>query len=163
MRHSNLLILLVSIITLTACAKAGKEVAEELGLVPSTCGTDGARIQATIGSDTFCADAQIIAISDGTSANVSGVGLLGTTLTLQVDSIAEGTFAVSEAENAVLFMSLGTPYVSMADQAGTLTVTGLDTVARRLKADLEVTVRNEMNGATKNISASIDVTYTLSE
>ncbi len=163
MRHTNTLLFLVSLLTITACAKAGKEVAEELGLVPSTCGSEGARIEATIGGDTFCANAQIIALSDGASANISGVGLLGTTLTLQVDSLAEGTFSINEAENALLLMSLGTPYVSVADQVGTLHITGFDPVARRLKADLEATVRNEMDGATKNISASIDVIYTLSE
>ena len=163
MRHMNLILLFATIATLSACAKAGKEVAEELGIVPSTCGSDGARFQATVGGDSFCADGQIMAVSDGISANITGLGLLGSTITLQVDTLAEGTYVINEAENAVLYMALGTPYVTMADQPGTLTITMHSANDRRLKASFEATVRNEMSGATKPVNGSIDVTYTITE
>jgi len=163
MRHMNLILLIATIATLSACAKAGKEVAEELGIVPSSCGSDGARMQATVDGATFCADGHIMAVSDHTSANISGIGLLGNTITLQVDTLAEGTYVIDEAENAVLFMALGTPYVSMADQPGTLSISSHNATDRRLKASFEATVRNEMNGTTKPISGTVDVTYSVTE
>jgi hypothetical protein len=163
MRNINVLLVLVSLISLVACAKAGKEVAEELGIIPSSCGSDGARIQATVNGNDFCADGQIIAVSDGVSVMITGIGLLGNTLSLQIDSIAEGTFPVTEAENAVLYMTVGSPYSSMPDHPGTITITGHDETTHRIKADLAVTVRNEMNGATKGITASVDVTYSTSD
>ncbi|MGV3637973.1 MAG: hypothetical protein ACO1NQ_10055 [Flavobacteriales bacterium] len=163
MRHNNLLILLVSIATLSACAKAGKEVAEELGLAPSTCGTDGARIQVDIDGSSFCADGSIVAISDGTSATITGVGLLGNTFSAQVDSVAVGTHTISEASNALLFMSTGTPYVPVGDSAGWLAIDEHDAASRRLKLRFQATVFNEMNGQSKPITGSCDVTYDTAE
>ncbi len=160
MRHINLLLLSVSIITLTACAKAGKEVAEELGIIPSTCGADGARVQAQVDGSSFCGDAQVVAVSDGISATVSGITLLGNTLSIQLDTLAPGTYTISEAENAVLYMAIGTPYTSMGDSAGSVTISSHDAAAHSLKATFAATVRNEMSGSTKAISGSVDVTYT---
>ena len=77
MRHSKLLLFVIPMVLLFSCVKAGKEVAEELGIVPSTCGSDGARVQVDVDGSAFCADAHITAVSDGTSAIVTGVGILG--------------------------------------------------------------------------------------
>ncbi|MBL7945150.1 MAG: hypothetical protein JNN32_03735 [Flavobacteriales bacterium] len=163
MRHTNLLILIVSIATLSACAKAGKEVAEELGLAPASCGTDGARVEVDFDGSSFCADGSIVAVSDGTSASITGIGLLGNTFSAQVDSIALGQHTVSEASNALLFMSTGTPYVSVGDSAGWLAIDEHDAANRRLKVRFQAVVFNEMNGQTKPISGSVDVTYTTAE
>lgn len=163
MRHANLLLFCVCIATLSACVKAGKEVAEELGIIPSGCGADGARVQATVDGASFCADGQIVAVSDGTSANVSGIGLLGNTLTMQLDTLAPGTYAISEAENAILYLATGTPYVSMGDSAGALTIIAHDETAHTLKASFEATLRNEMSGAAKPVYASVEVTYTVAD
>lgn len=161
MRHTNLLLFSVSIVTLTACAKAGKEVAEELGLIPSTCGADGARVQATVDGSSFCADGQIVAVSDGESANVSGIGLLGNTLTMQVDTLAPGTYTIGEAENAMLYLATGTPYATMGDSAGRLTIEAHDETAHTLKVSFQATLRNEMSGSSKPVSGSADVIYTI--
>lgn len=163
MRRTNLIIVVVSIATLTACAKAGKEVAEELGLVEATCGADGARIQANIGGNEFCADGTIVAVCDGTSATVTGIGLLGNTLTLQMDSVVVGTHVISEGANAMLFLSAGTPYVTVGDSAGRLVILEHTPADRRLKAEFECTVFNEMNGQVRPISGSVDVTYSQGE
>lgn len=163
MRHINLLLLSTSLFTLVACAKAGKKVAEELGLVPSTCGSDGARVQAEIDGASFCADANITAMSDGTSASITGIGLLGNTFSVQLDSLAVGTRTVSEATNSILFMQAGTPYVVIGDSAGWLAIDHHDAAARRLKARFQATVFNEMNGRSKPLSGSVDVTYTVTE
>ncbi|HRH68027.1 MAG TPA: hypothetical protein PLB89_00835 [Flavobacteriales bacterium] len=163
MRHTNLLLLLMTIATLSACVKAGKEVAEELGIVPSSCGTDGARIEAQVDDASFCADGQIVALSDGHTATITGLGLLGSSLSLELDTLEAGTYPINEARNAIMYMSLGTPYTSMADQPGTLTISGHDVEGHRLKAHFEATLRNEMSGGTKAISGSVDVTYTIGE
>lgn len=163
MRHTNLLLLMMTIATLTACVKAGKEVAEELGIVPSSCGTDGARIEASVDGTTFCADGQIVAVSEGNTATITGLGLLGSSLSMELDTLEAGTHPINEARNAIMYMSLGTPYTSMADQPGTLTISSHDAANHRLKASFEATLRNEMSGATKPISGSVDVTYTSGE
>jgi hypothetical protein len=163
MRHTAPLSILVILLTLSACAKAGKEVAEELGIVPTTCGTDGARMEATVGDGSFCADGQIIAVSDGSTAMVTGIGLLGNTLSLQLDTLDPGTYPITEAQNAILFMSLGTPYVTTGDLPGTLAIEAHDPVVRRIKATFNVNLRNEMSGAARPVSGSIDVTYSIEE
>lgn len=163
MRYTNALLLLVASFTLFACAKAGKEVAEELGIVPSTCGTDGARVQATVGSDAFCADGQIVAVGDGNTALVTGIGLLGNTLSIQLDTLVAGSYPINDASNAVLFFSVGTTYTSTSSEPGTLVISAHDPATRRLKATVNVHVRNEMNGQSKAVEASLDVTYTTSD
>lgn len=163
MRHTELLLLVVAITALSACAKAGKEVAEELGLAPATCGADGARVQVDIDGSSFCADGSIVAISDGTTASITGIGLLGNTFSAQVDSIALGDHTISEASNALLFLNTGTPYVTVGDSAGWMAIDEHDAQDRRLKLRFQAVVFNEMNGQTKPISGSVDVTYTTPE
>jgi len=151
-------LLVLTAVVFASCAKVGKEVAEEIGLVPETCGSDGSRVQVDLDGTAFCADANITAMSDGTSASISGVSLLGNTFTIQVDSIATGTQRISEASNAVLFLSAGTPYVSIGDSAGWLMIDGYDAATRRLRAHFQARVHNEMNGQTKTLAGSVDVT-----
>ena len=38
-----------ALLLLTGCAKESLDVAQDVGLLPSTCGSDGARLQATTG------------------------------------------------------------------------------------------------------------------
>ncbi|HRF82017.1 MAG TPA: hypothetical protein PL070_18225 [Flavobacteriales bacterium] len=158
MRHINLIITATVIVSLAACVKAGKEVAEEIGLVPSTCGSDGARVQAEVDGSGFCADASIMAVTDGSSASITGVGLLGNTFSLQLDTLGLGTHTISAASNALMFMSTGTPYVVVGDSAGWVRIEQYETSSRRLKAQFNARVRNEMNGQEKSIIGSVDVT-----
>jgi hypothetical protein len=91
---------------------------------------------------------------------VTGVDMLGNTLVLQVDTLGVGTHAVTEAENSILYMQTGTSYTAMGDEAGTLTITAIDTVARHLAATFDVTLHNDVSGAARAITGSVDVTYT---
>ena len=159
MRSTTTVVALLALALFTGCVKAGKEVAEEIGIIPSTCGTDGARLEAEVDGASFCADGQVVAVGDGSTANVTGLALLGSTITLQLDTLALGSFNIDEANNAILYMSLGTPYVSMGEAAGTLTITHCDGAARHVKGEFTATVRNEMSGAQKNLSGSFDVVY----
>lgn len=154
---------ILSSLALTSCIKAGKEVAEEIGIVPETCGTDGARVRLDLDGASFCADANITAFTDGTSASVTGVSMLGNTFSIQVDSIAVGTHTISEAANSTLFLSTGTAYVSVGDSAGWLTIDGYDAATRRLRAHFQARVQNEANGQSRTLSGSVDVTCGLGE
>ncbi|MCB0765764.1 MAG: hypothetical protein KDB95_00995 [Flavobacteriales bacterium] len=163
MRHSKLLLFVIPMVLLFSCVKAGKEVAEELGIVPSTCGSDGARVQVDVDGSAFCADAHITAVSDGTSAIVTGVGILGSTFSIQLDTLGIGTHTISEATNTVMYMNAGTPFVSVGDDAGTVTIDLYDASTGRLKAHFEASVFNEMSGSSKSLSGSVDVTCSHSE
>ncbi len=89
--HKSLpLAFLVVAMSLVSCAKDVQEVAQEVGLIPSGCGSDGARLQATIGETSYCAGAQILATGDGSSAIITGIDFAGNTLVLQLDSLSTG-------------------------------------------------------------------------
>lgn len=155
--------LVLPVCLLFSCAKAGKEVAEDLGLVPSGCGTDGSRIQVEVGGSSFCADAHISAVTDGHSAMVTGVGLLGGSFSIQFDTLGIGSHTISEASNALMFADAGTPYVSVGDSAGVVMVEQFDGTTGRLKASFQAAVFNEMNGSTRSINGLVDVTCVISE
>lgn len=144
---------------LAGCMKDTEELAQDMGVLPSTCGSAGARMQATIDGSSYCATGQVIATSDGSSAVVTGVSLLGTTLVLQLDSLGLGTQAMTEASNGLLYMENGTSYTIMSPDQGSLSITHVDTVARALKADFEAVLRNEMSGATRAVQGSLDVVW----
>ena len=115
-----------------SCVKETQEMAEEVGLAPATCGTDGARLQATVSGASYCATAQVIATGDNGSALVSGLDLTGNAIVLQFDDLAVGAHAITAGENGVMYMSMGSTYVVGPDQSGTLTVTEHNGDTRRL-------------------------------
>lgn len=148
---------------LAACAKEAEDLAQDSGVLPSSCGSAGARLQATIGGASYCANGQVIATGDGASVVVTGVSLLGTTLIVQIDSVATGAFTVTEAANSLLYMENGTSYTLLPPDAGTITITHADTLARSLKADFSATLRNEMSGASRSVQGQLDVVWTDAE
>lgn len=159
MRNSLPLGLLVVALSLVSCAKEAQDVAQDLGLLPSGCGSDGARFQATIGETSYCAGAQILATGNATSALVTGVDLAGNTLVLQLDSLAMGEQVMTEASNNLLYMQTGVTFTIAPEVQGTLNITHLDTQARTLKATFQVPVFNVLNGATEQVEGEVDVTY----
>jgi len=146
-------------LSLSSCAKDSVDVAQDLGLLPNTCGSDGARVQASIDGASYCASAQIIATGDGTSVIVTGVDLTGGTLVLQLDTLAVGDHAMTEAANSVLYMRTGTTYTIPSGGQGTLSIQIHDAQTRRLKATFTAPVFNELNGLTKQLQGEVDVTY----
>lgn len=165
MRSNSLSILALIVIIggFTACAKDTTELAQDVGILPSTCGSDGARVQATIDGASYCGNAQIIATGSEGTVIVTGVDLSGSTLVVQADSLAVGEQAITDATNGVLYMQGNTPYVVMPGQPGTLTITQVDTTAHLLKANFSVTLHNEMSGGTHAVQGSLDVVYTVEE
>ncbi len=145
---------------LAGCAKETQELAQEVGLLPSTCGSDGARLQATVDGSSYCANAQVIATGGDGSAFVTGFDYTGSSIILQFDTLGVGTHAITEAANAVVYMQAGASFVVGPDQTGTLTITEHNSDTRRLKATFQTTLLNALNGQTKTVQGNVDVIYT---
>jgi len=148
--------LALAIVTLSACAP--EELADVI--VPGdTCGADGARVQATVAGSDWCANASVLAISDGSSVTITGINLLGGTLVLQLDSLGTGIQAINEANNALMYMNASLPYTPLNTDPGLLTIASLDTAGHRVKGSFEVTLHSA-GGGSKPMSGAFDVQYT---
>ncbi len=145
----------------TGCAKDAAEVAQEVGLLPSTCGTDGARLQADVGGGAFCARAQVVAMGDGASVMISGFDLSGTSLVVQVDMPDVGSHPINPSSNAILYTQAGAVFGVGTDTAGELVVELHDASARRIKGTFDAGLMNVQNGEVRSLRGSFDVTYTI--
>ena len=163
MRLNNALPLcaMSALLLLASCAKDTVDAAQEVGLLPGTCGSDGARLQATTGEGAFCASAQVMAVGDGSSVTISGFDLTGTSIVLQVDSLGVGDQPMTEAQNGLLYMRSGTTYTNGPNAAGTLTIEMHDAASRRLKGTFQSELINVQNGIEQNVQGQFDVTYTV--
>lgn len=157
----TILPLVIVTILLSSCAKDAVEVAQEVGVLPSTCGTDGARLQANTGDGEFCASAQVMAVGDGTSVMISGFDLSGASIVLQVDTLGVGVHSISEAENALLYMQMGATFATGQNSAGELTITLHDETGRRLKGSFAADLINAQNGVVRTVQGTFDVTYSI--
>ncbi|MEO8591012.1 MAG: hypothetical protein ABI432_16660, partial [Flavobacteriales bacterium] len=155
--------LFATMLCLAACVKDQEDVAQAAGITPSTCGIAGTRLQATVDGASYCANAQVIATSDGSTAMVTGVDLLGSSIILQLDTLAIGAFPMNEMENSALYMHTGTAFVMDPAHPGTLTITEHDTTTHSLKAAFEVILLNDLNGSTRVLNGDFDVTYTVDQ
>jgi hypothetical protein len=163
MRIHHPLYFLLAAALLTACLKDSEDLARDTGLLPSTCGNDGARLQAQVNGSDYCAGAQVLATGDGSSVVVTGVSLTGTSLVIQVDSLATGTQAITEASNGILFMENGSSYVVAPQQPGAITITLVDTAAHALKAQFNAVLYNELNGTSRSLQGNLDVVWSTGE
>ncbi len=163
MQRSTIVHLFALAVLLTSCMKDQQEVAQEVGLLPSGCGADGARLEASVDGNGYCADMQLIATGSEGSVIVTGVDLAGNTLVIQFDELAVGEHAITEIGNGVLYMQLGLAYIVAPGTAGTLHITSHDTEAHRLMASFDVSLFNETNGVTRVVSGELDVIYTEQE
>lgn len=160
-RHAPLMAALLPLFT--GCMKDSEDLAQQAGILPSTCGSAGARLQATVGSSSYCASGQVQATGDGHSVMVTGFNLTGATLIVQVDSLALGTQPITEASNGLLYMENGNTYVMQPGHSGSLTITTADTVARSLRAAFAATLWNELSGQTRAVQGDLDVVWTEGE
>jgi hypothetical protein len=78
---------------------------------------------------------------------------------LQIDSLGVGPQPITEASNALLFMNLSLPYTSRNNDPGQLIIATLDTAARRVTGNFEVTLHAD-GGGSKPVSGAFDVQYT---
>lgn len=156
-------IIAIGILFLTSCEKDTEERAQDAGILPTTCGSDGARLQATVDGSSYCGSAQLIAMGEDSTVIVTGIDLTGNTLVVQADELVVGEQVVTDASNGVMYMQGNTPYVVMPNDPGTLTITQADTTAHVLKASFNVPLHNEMSGGTRAVQGTLDVVYTVEE
>jgi len=154
---------LATVVGFTACMKDQQEVAQDVGIIPSTCGTAGSRMQASVDGASYCANAQLIATGDESTVMVTGVDLLGSSIILQVDTLVPGSFEINEMNNAVVYMQTGTAYAIDPTHPGMLTITAHNATTHNLKAAFDVTLLNELDGSTRTVVGDFDVDYTISE
>jgi hypothetical protein len=159
MRIGTSIGLLLLVISFSACGKEALDVAQDVGILPSGCGSDGARLQASVDGEDYCASAQVLAIGDGTSVMITGLDLLGNTLVLQLDTLGVGEHAMTEAANGVLYMESGNSYTVAPDVSGVLSISSHDPATRTLKASFAVPVYNALNGVTKQLQGNLEVGY----
>lgn len=157
MRAPLFFTLLIAAFTLQSCAKE----AQDLGIVPNTCGTDGARLQASFNGSSFCPTAQLIAVGDSSSVIVTGVDLTGNTLIIQLDTLAAGDHPMTEASNGVLYMHIGKSFTIAPGSTGSLNISSFDAQTRRIKATFQAPLFNEESGETRQLQGELDVTYSM--
>lgn len=142
-------------VLLIACAK--EDPVQDL-ILPDTCGSNGARMEATVGGNDWCANAHVQGMGSDGTAILTGVSLSGGTMVLEVDTLSTGVRPISEATNSVLYTSMEGSYTVPADGHGTLTLTDYDPTSGRLKGTASVGLRLNGDGVAKQVELSFDVT-----
>jgi hypothetical protein len=150
---------LLSALLLLASAGCQPDELVDVIVPGDECGSSGARVEATIDGSDWCANASVLAIGDGGTVMITGINALGTTLVLQVDSIGLGPQPITEASNALMYLSLGLPYTPLNSDPGQLIIATLDTAARRITGAFEVTLHAD-GGGSRPVSGAFDVQYT---
>lgn len=145
---------------LVSVAGCAKQVAEDLGVIPLVCGTDGARLQAAVNGEAWCADGNITAMADSNDLMLMGVSLSGSTLAFQLHHMVPGVHPLDGNTNTVLLSGLGAYHLSQDGDPGTLMVTIHDTVDHRLKAEFDVHLYSAQGAGSKHLTGSFDVQYT---
>lgn len=155
-RTMNRSLLAISVLlTLAACKP---EEIVDVVTHNSSCGSDGARVQASVAGNDWCANASVVGVGDGSSVTITGINALGGTLVIQLDSLATGAQVINEATNAMLFMNLSLPYTPRNSDPGVLTIAQLDTAGHRVKGSFEVNLHTD-GGGSKALSGAFDVHY----
>ncbi|HRH36756.1 MAG TPA: hypothetical protein PK760_00330 [Flavobacteriales bacterium] len=149
--------------TFIACVKETEKAAQDTGILPTTCGSDGHRLQATIDGVNYCGNAQVIATGDSTTVIATGVDLLGNTIVVQADSLVVGEQAINMTSNGVLLIQSGSTYNVTPDHPGTLTISQIDTSAHVFKASFDVMLHCELSGVNRHVVGNCDVVYTVGQ
>lgn len=125
------------------------------------CSLPQGSLKWTADGGALCANASLFA-DYAIMMTINGVSQTGATLTLELDSVAPGTYQMKELENSVLFTDeLGMAWQSTDDNPGTLTVTKNNESTNEFEASFTVAVRNPLLGTSQTLSGgSIKVFYT---
>lgn len=144
-----------------SCQKPEDVVPSPLSM-PSAedCGAAGARLQAVFDGTDFCANVNLFCSPASGEITINGLSSVGSTLTLQLDTMAPGTYDMSTSDNVVLFTtSFGIGYMSNDSLPATLTISEHDTEADRIKGSFSGELITALGGAPKSISGSFDMYY----
>ncbi len=118
---------------LSSCKKDEDEDPAPTPTPTPTCGISGMRLQGTIGSTAFCADASLFA-DRAIVLTSNGIAQDGASLTLELDSLNVGTYTTLTDVNHVLYTDgLAQPWRSSDAYPGTLTITSHNTSSNRIQ------------------------------
>ena len=160
MRITTPLLFLASLVFISSCKKDEDEDPAPTPTPTATCGIAGMRLQGTIASTTFCADASLFA-DLAILLTSNGIAQDGATLTLELDSLSVGTYTTLTDVNHVLYTDgLGLPWSTTDAAPGTLTITSHNTATNRIQGSVSGELYAPTGGQHRTISASFDLTYT---
>ncbi len=144
-----------------SCQKPEEVVPSPLAM-PSAeqCGEAGARLQAVFDGNDWCANVNLFASPASGEITINGLSTAGSTLTLQLDTMAPGTYDMSTSANVLLFTtSFGIGYMSADPFPTTLTIIEHDTVADRIKGSFSGQLTAAIGGGPRSIEGSFDMHY----
>jgi len=125
---------------------------------PVVCGIAGARLQASFLGEAFCPGVSLFA-DNAIVLTINGVSSSGSTLTLELDSLDPGTYAITEDANHVLFTNLTGAYESSNSDPATLVIASHDQGTNRVQGSFTGPLTNPLGGTPPTISGSFDMTY----
>lgn len=148
-------------LVLVLFASCSKDKDDPVAPAPTnTCGVAGARLQANLDGEAFCADASLFASLAVDVLTVNGISQQGATLTLELDSLSVGTHTMTEGTNSLLFTTtLGLAYRTSDGDPGSVTITSHDTSAKRIQGTCSADLYSPLGGVPKVISGNFDLYY----
>ena len=158
----NRIALLIPITLLVLSCQKPEDVVPSPFSMPSAeeCGEAGARLQATFDGSDWCANVNLFCSPASGEITINGLSTAGSTLTLQLDTMAPGTYDMSTSANVVLFTtSFGIGYMSTDSLPTTLTISEHDMDADRIKGSFNGQLITALGGDPKSISGSFDMNY----
>lgn len=140
----------------TACQK--DDIVEAVTGERPACGTDGARVSATIDGSDWCADALVHAVMEDSSAMVSAVNLNSSSLSFSIDRTEVGTTPIVGDANGVIYLEGGVTYIVPEGVVGQLQITTCNVTAGRLCGTLDVELHSVVGDQQRNVHIAFDVT-----
>jgi hypothetical protein len=159
MKFTTTLLLAAVIIPITACKKEKDEPAAPAPAA-AQCGIPGARLQATFDGAAWCPNVSLFADLGAGVMTINGMTMMGSTLTLELDSLSPGTYEMKEFTNSILFTTtLAAAYRSTDEAPASLVITAHDTGAKRIQGSFSGQLYSDLSGASKPVTGSFDMTY----
>lgn len=158
MNHRYFLLPLLASTLVLACKKDDDDEVTPAPL-SGYCGIDGMRLQGTIGSESFCANASLFAdLAIVLTAN--GISQTGTSFTMELDSVSVGVHAASADANHVLYTDqLGLPWNTANAAPAVVHINSHDTIANRIQGSISGTLYAPAGSDSRSVNASFDLTY----
>lgn len=155
-RLQQILLVITLIPLLWGCKKDGDE---EQSLAVG-CSLPTGSLKWTADGASQCANVSLFA-DHALIMTVNGITVTGATMTMELDSVQPGTYAVKELTNSMIYTDqLGMAFLSTDTAPGTVTITKNDTVANWLEATFTVSLKNPL-GVSKTITEGmLQVDYT---
>ncbi|MBL7953074.1 MAG: hypothetical protein JNM62_15300 [Flavobacteriales bacterium] len=147
------------VLSLFSCKKED-DAAPVVSAPAALCGIAGARLQASFAGESFCANASLFGDLGADVITINGISTAGMTLTLELDSLEVGTYAMTTDVNHALYTTgMGLAYESSDATPATLTIDSHDTGSNRIRGSVMGPLTEPLGGTSATITASFDITY----